>query len=53
MADFHNLINKDVEILMAQKYFSGSSARLLPFARQCNFDRCEIRMVQYKSGCAQ
>jgi hypothetical protein len=30
MADFHNLINKDVEILMAQKYFSRSSARLLP-----------------------
>jgi len=51
--DFHNLINIRVEILMQAKYFARTSARVLPSGQQGNFDRHEIRMVQYESGCAR
>jgi hypothetical protein len=49
--DFHKLINICVENLMEQKYFLVSSARGLPCAaRQGNFDRREIRVIEYEIG---
>ena len=50
--DFHNLINTCVENLMVQKYFLGTSAFVLPSGQRAHFDRYEIWMIQYESGCA-
>ncbi len=52
-ADFHNLINICVENLMRQKYFLRTSALVLPLGHVSTFDRYEIEMVEYKSGCTR
>jgi len=49
VGDFHKLINTCVENLTDAKYFLWNSA----IALLCgSFDRHEIRMIQYKIGCA-
>ncbi len=52
-ADFHKLINICVEILTKYKYFLRTSARVLPCGPCHTFDRREIAMIEYKSGCTR
>jgi hypothetical protein len=47
--DFHKLINTCVENLTAAKYFFVDSAFALLHA---GFDRCEMKMIQFKIGCS-